>query len=68
MKKLIWIPMLAIPVMFAACKPKETTTEKMDAGAEKMAEGMKEMADAVTEEAADAAERRSRPLKKKPPK
>jgi len=56
MKKQIWIPMLALPFVFAACKPKETVTEKMDAGAEKVAEGVKEMAKAAGDEAAKAKE------------
>ena len=43
--------MLALPFLFASCKPKETTSEKMDAGAEKVAEGVKEMAKAAGEEA-----------------
>ena len=56
MKTKVLIPMLALPFLFAACKPKETVTEKMDAGAEKVAEGVKEMATAAGEEAAKAKE------------
>ena len=52
MKKLIWITVLALPVMFTACKPKETTTEKVSSGAEKVAEGVKEMTNAAADEAA----------------
>ncbi|HSP42040.1 MAG TPA: hypothetical protein VLO11_04155 [Luteolibacter sp.] len=50
MKHALWIPIIALPLALVACKQKETTTEKMDAGAEKVAEGLKEMGDAAAEE------------------
>lgn len=51
MKHALWITVIALPLALVACKQKETTTEKMDAGAEKVAEGLKQMGDAAAEEA-----------------
>ena len=54
MKKQLWTSMIVLPFLLVGCKPKETTKEKMDAGADKVSEGVKEMADAAGDEAAKA--------------
>jgi hypothetical protein len=54
MKKQLWTSMIVLPFLLVGCNPKETTKEKMDAGAEKVSEGVKNMADAADDQTAKA--------------
>ena len=46
--------MLALPLLFASCKPKATATKKMDAGAQQITEGVRGISKTVEAEAQHA--------------